>query len=198
MTQAPGTNNRIVVGVDLTETGDRAVLQAVQLARQLPNSELHVTYVLPGSSGVHDARKVEALSRELPAKIEQVRLHVTNVCAPKTAAESYTVECVFHARLGEPAAALHQVAVDVDADLIVVGTHGRTGLEKLVLGSVAQDLIRIAHVPVLVAHAKDFSGLAKSDRVEAARPGADMRSTGLSDRLHLTFGPRTAHISGLI
>jgi nucleotide-binding universal stress UspA family protein len=198
MTQANKTSNRIVVGVDLTETGDHAVLEAVRLARQLPDSELHVTYVLSSSSDVHDAHKVEVLSRELPAKIEQVRLHVTTVCAPATEAESYSVECVFHARLGDPAAALHQVAVDVDADLIVVGTHGRTGLQKMRLGSVAEELIRIARLPVLVAHPKDFSGLSKSDRVEAAQPGAEKRSSGLSDRFHLSFTPRNAHISGLL
>ncbi|MFI5309270.1 MAG: universal stress protein, partial [Polyangiales bacterium] len=126
------------------------------------------------------------------------RAHVTTVCAPPRGAEPFTQETVFHVRLGDPAQAIHQVAVDVDADMIVVGTHGRKGMDKLMLGSVAEELMRIAHMPVVVARPKDLSGLKKTDKVEPPRPGVEVHSMGMTDRLHLEFVPRTSHISGLL
>ena len=55
---------------------------------------------------------------------------------------------------GWPGEAVLKAARDLDADLIVMGTHGRTGLSHLVLGSVAERVVRESPVPVLTAHAK--------------------------------------------
>ena len=52
-------------------------------------------------------------------------------------------------RSGEPATEINRAAVDSRADLIVVGTHGRTGLSHLLMGSVAENVLREAPVPVL-------------------------------------------------
>lgn len=52
---------------------------------------------------------------------------------------------------GDPASSIVAYAKEAQADLIVVGTHGRTGVERLVLGSVAESVIRTAPCPVLVA-----------------------------------------------
>jgi nucleotide-binding universal stress UspA family protein len=53
---------------------------------------------------------------------------------------------------GYPADAVLKAARDLDADLIVMGTHGRTGLSHLVLGSVAEQVLRESQIPVLTAH----------------------------------------------
>jgi nucleotide-binding universal stress UspA family protein len=198
MTDSNQIKNRIVVGVDLSETGDHALWHAVQLARALPAGELHITHVIVTDPGMHDARKLAEIANELRPRVEELRKHVTTVCAPPVGSQPFHVDSVFHIRIGKPATAIHQVAVDVDADLIVVGTHGRSGVEKLILGSVAEELVRTARVPVLVARLKNYAGLSKSDQLEPARPGQNMRPTGISDRLHLEFVPRTSHISGLI
>ena len=50
----------------------------------------------------------------------------------------------------EPAEALVEAAKRWSADLIVLGTHGRRGLQHLVLGSVAEGVVRLAPVPVLL------------------------------------------------
>lgn len=55
-------------------------------------------------------------------------------------------------RHGAPADVVNAVATDTDADLIVVGTHGRYGVERLLLGSVAEEIVRTATRPVLVFH----------------------------------------------
>jgi nucleotide-binding universal stress UspA family protein len=55
-------NSRIVVVVDLSETGDHALRHTVQLAKQLPNSELHIAYVIASDPGMHDARRLDSIS----------------------------------------------------------------------------------------------------------------------------------------
>lgn len=52
-------------------------------------------------------------------------------------------------RRGRPWEEILAAAVDVDADLIVIGTHGRRGLSRALLGSVAEKVVRVSPVPVL-------------------------------------------------
>lgn len=61
---------------------------------------------------------------------------------PKIALEHRQVE-------GDPAAAILEVAQNEQCDMIVMGTHGRTGLERLIMGSVAEKVMRNARCPVL-------------------------------------------------
>lgn len=184
---------RIVVGCDLSETGNHALQQAVQLSKGLEGrEELHITHVISGS------RNLAQLENELQEKLEQLRTHTTAWCSPPAGEPPFDIECVFHVRVGDPAKQLHQVAVDVGADLIVVGTHGRARVQELVLGSVAQELMRMARVSVLVAHPNTLAELPKSARAEAARPGEDLHKDGVSSRVRLELTPRNSHISGLL
>lgn len=57
----------------------------------------------------------------------------------------------FHARAGRPASNICQLAGEIQADLIVLSTHGRTGWERAFLGSTAEEVVRHAACPVLVA-----------------------------------------------
>jgi nucleotide-binding universal stress UspA family protein len=60
---------------------------------------------------------------------------------------------------GNPADAIVRVAEERGADLIVMGTHGRTGLQHVLLGSVAEKVVRLAPCPVLtVRHPRDATG----------------------------------------
>jgi nucleotide-binding universal stress UspA family protein len=190
---------RIVVGMDLTETGDQALLEGIRLGRQLQPGELHITHVIEVDAEMHDARKLDALFPQLRSRLELVRERVAHVAEAVERERPFTQELVFHIRLGRPAEALHQVAVDVDADLIVVGAHPKGRLERLVTGNVAEALMRMSHVSVLVARRKDFSDLRHSDHPEAPHMGSGpQRGASLTDRLCLEFVPRTTHISGLI
>jgi nucleotide-binding universal stress UspA family protein len=54
---------------------------------------------------------------------------------------------------GNPAAEILQTAADIHCDMIVMGSHGRTGLKRLVVGSVAEEVMRRAAYPVLIAKA---------------------------------------------
>ena len=56
---------------------------------------------------------------------------------------------------GTPASAVAKKAEEIDAELVVVGTHGRTGLARLTLGSVAESVVRAAGCSVLVVRANE-------------------------------------------
>ena len=65
------------------------------------------------------------------------------VCQDGVAADSLALE-------GKPAETIIQAARDNDCDLIVLGSHGRTGLDRLLMGSVSQQVVTHAKCPVLV------------------------------------------------
>ena len=54
------------------------------------------------------------------------------------------------AKVGDPGHEIAEFAEEIDAELIVIPSHGRTGLTRLLLGSVAERVVRLAHCPVLV------------------------------------------------
>jgi nucleotide-binding universal stress UspA family protein len=70
--------------------------------------------------------------------------------------------------VGVPAEAIVAEAQAEEADLIVVGTHGRTGLPHVLLGSVAEVVIRKAACPVLAVKVKPDSEVSKEDADKAA------------------------------
>lgn len=56
--------------------------------------------------------------------------------------------------VGDPATEIVHLADKENSDLIIVGSHGRSGMSRLILGSVAESVVRHAHCPVLVCKAK--------------------------------------------
>ena len=161
----------IVVGIDFSDASDLALAEAFRLTRSRAEAEVHVVHVvtpdeLARADGTSDIERQSSALRALPPRIWD---HIDAV-SDQLAHELPSIALSVHVRLGHPSEALRQVAVDYDADVLVVGTHGRRGLPRLVLGSVAEDLVRTARCPVYVARPKDFRGLRPSDRVEAAPP----------------------------
>jgi len=72
--------------------------------------------------------------------------------AAKVRAEGVEVET--HIRAGHPDVEIGKYADDTEADLLVIGTHGRTGLAHLLIGSVAEKVVRTSKVPVLVVRVR--------------------------------------------
>lgn len=107
----------------------------------------------------------EAALEELPPMITRM------VCSQMKhlGMEYEDVPVGLHVRLGSPFDVVRQIAIDYDADLVVVGTHGRKGMEKLLLGSVAEKLVRDAHVPVLVTHQNRLGELEKTTTPDPMR-----------------------------
>jgi nucleotide-binding universal stress UspA family protein len=187
----------VVVGVDFEEGGKHAIHEAMQLARLMPRVELQFVYVMEVSEDLHDARLIDRLSDGLEHAMARLERCVRDTLFVYGSDHGWGVQLGYHVRVGPVARELHQVAVDVDAELIVVG-KARTGLRRLFhRGSVAE-LIASAHVPVVVAQPKDFRGFRKSDRPDAPRPGQDLTQSGTYATVESYESGRGTHIAGLL
>ncbi len=165
------TETVIVAGDDLAETGMTALRDAL---RRAPFAHLHVVHVvndedLGQAPGETLLERQTHLLEHLPPKLwDRVGVAGSEVGGLPE------LEVSVHVRFGAPSKAINQIAADYDADLVVVGTHGRRGVQRFVLGSVAEALVRTASCPVLIARPKDHSGVRKSERPEPAVAGEDI------------------------
>jgi nucleotide-binding universal stress UspA family protein len=145
---------RILVGLDFEELGDRALQAAISLASASGDTEVHAVYVRPVLEGAPVSRRdVSAMEEDVELLRTRVREQIDVYRAEH--GEPSVKEVAVHRATGTPAREIARVAAALNAGLIVVGTHGRRGLKRAVLGSVAETLVRIAGCPVLVMRSVD-------------------------------------------
>jgi nucleotide-binding universal stress UspA family protein len=141
----------IVVGVDFSELGDRAFGRAHELASLRPSAWIHAIYV--ASAATHPAHP-DARQPTNPAGLaelaERLRDHVEGLLTSLEGFSNTGVRVVSHIRVGVPQRELSELAAELEADLIVVGSHGRHGIARWLLGSVAEGVVRHATRAVLI------------------------------------------------
>jgi universal stress protein A len=139
---------RILVPVDFSTHADRAIEYALALGKQFGACvELfHVVEDPFGSGGWGSEVYVSDLDGLRERAIAEARTHLEARRAAIAHAETSVVAAV---RMGHVAQTIIDYAKDVGADLIVMGTHGRTGLAHFIIGSVAERVVRLAPCPVL-------------------------------------------------
>ena len=138
----------IVVAVDGSKPSRDAGRYAVAMAKAL-GARLQIIHVLDYSGIIAaSAGTGSSWTAMLPAVQEAARTFVgLTVHEAEDAKVEHTVQIVEGA---EPASGIVKYAEDARADLIVVGSHGRTGVARALVGSVAERVVRLAHCPVLV------------------------------------------------
>ena len=152
---------KLVVGYDFSETGALALEEGLRQASLAPGCTLHVIMALE--------EKHKSLFSDIESRIEP-RIEIDYQGA--SVVQSWLSEAVqarvqevrpealtlfVHVRIGEPASEILALAAEADADFIIVGTHGHTGVKRWLVGSVAEKVVREARCRVLVARAKDYS-----------------------------------------
>jgi nucleotide-binding universal stress UspA family protein len=130
---------RIVVGFDGSPLSQLAVREAAALAAERPDTDIHVLAVVDEIREGYAVTLAEAAGAALRGF---------------GAGEGPRV--FPHALTGEPAREIVRMADAVEADLIIVGTHGRRGLKRLLVGSVAEHVMRRARCPVLVMRPRHY------------------------------------------
>jgi nucleotide-binding universal stress UspA family protein len=136
--------HRILCPVDFSEASRRALEHAAALARwyEARLFALHVVPLVPTTLSFPPA--ISAATME-PVPPEAFHAELRRFVAP--AADTVPAETVVMS--GDPARTVLEQARALEADLVVLGTHGRSGFERLVLGSVAEKVLRRATCPVL-------------------------------------------------
>jgi nucleotide-binding universal stress UspA family protein len=149
---------RVVAGCDFSPLGDRVVIEALRLSAAHPGAELHVITVAAELTGglLLPGRDVRVLSNEEAQ--ETARLHVAGLVDALVAeGQRLPIEKIaVYVVAGTPSERIVSLATVLDADLIVLGTHSRHGLGRLLLGSVAQEVLRRAPCGVFVIRPRDF------------------------------------------
>ncbi len=141
----------IVVGVDFSHLGDQALLKAYELAALRSGSEVHAVTVVEVAS---TRSRFDTLPRPESMSAEQGAAHITqHVNALLAGVDGFprsSVRVYPHFRVDTPVVGITQLASELHAELIVVGTNGRWGMARWLLGSVAEGVVRHATCPVLV------------------------------------------------
>ena len=134
------SNRRIVVPIDFSEQADRALNLAMQIADSVDH--LRAVHVAPPlvvfEPSVYEIASDAERSRRLQASF------ATRYADPKYRGIRFDV------LFGDPGHKIAAFAEEINAGLIVMSTHGRTGLSHLLIGSVAERVVRLASCPVLI------------------------------------------------
>jgi nucleotide-binding universal stress UspA family protein len=135
----------ILCPVDLEDADPQSFIQAIKLAK-LIGVELHALHVEPTADASLTSGHHERL-------VDQLRSYVAGF--PDAPANIQ-----MHVIPGDPSEQIVRVATELRAQIIVMGTHGRTGFKRAVIGSVAELVVRRATCPVLVVPRASASGSA--------------------------------------
>ena len=138
---------KILVPVDFSSTSNKAFLYAREMA-DCWEGELHLVHVLDTdflSGAVHIT--IEPLDESV-AKWEKRAEDKLKATYHDKDGPELTGE--IHILKGKPQEEILKLADELEVDMIVIGSHGRQGLERTIFGSVAEKVTRLAQIPVLV------------------------------------------------
>jgi len=159
----------IIAGVDFTPVSGLALMEAWSHAARRRDARLHVLHVADEGAPLRTEREVlhdrDAILERLPDALYQ---HTLKLCTGAALPPLHHPLGV-HVRFGDPAQETLQLAADVDADLLVVGSHGKRGLSRM-LGSVSSALVKAGRLPVLVMRPKDLEDMRREEQLEPPCP----------------------------
>ncbi|ANJ75086.1 universal stress protein [Ralstonia insidiosa] len=145
--------DRILVAVDGSPTADRALDEAIQLALKL-DAELIIAHVIDNNYLRYDVGYID-VAGFTEMLIESGKQIVASAKAKAEKAGARVKTALVNDPLGafDVGYAIEQAARDADAKLLVLGTHGRRGFRRILLGSVAESVTRQSTLPVLLVRA---------------------------------------------
>lgn len=136
--------NYIVVPVDFSEITDKLVEYAVSMAGKL-SAVIHFVHIVHfyAGSGMSDLAYVQDFEERLLSDAKERMAALIKGNRDKCAG------CTGDVLIGEPVDKITEFAREKKSDLLIISTHGAKGFEKILLGSVAERVLKRAHCPVL-------------------------------------------------
>jgi nucleotide-binding universal stress UspA family protein len=151
---------KVVLAIDGSEEASRAAEAAVELCEKT-GSELHVVHVgedfyLTAVSDLDMVAQIRFAQdyAESEANFEQIAREVLDAEVEKVEAAGGTVAQA-HLRVGRADAEIVDLAEEIEAGLVVLGSRGLGGVKRALMGSVSYSVVRHAHCPVLVVRRQD-------------------------------------------
>src|SRR5687768_14855127 len=143
---------RVIVTTDLSDMSNRAIVYAYSTLRSGGVVRIvHVEKPFEFANPIHapHATAAQRLEQERAHQLDECRARLRALIPPEAEARGILTEVeVLHE--DKPASAICRAAEEFAADLICMASHGRSGLSKTILGSVAQAVMSLSRVPVLV------------------------------------------------
>ncbi|HEX5491794.1 MAG TPA: universal stress protein [Candidatus Udaeobacter sp.] len=143
---APPIPKRIVVPVDFSEFSERALKYAVQMAKEF-KAELLLVHVVEAFP-IDYMLGIKSAEQANQWQVQQSEKRLREVCGKLTSEDSVAVSS--SVKFGKPFQEIVHFASEHQIDLIIIATHGYTGLKHIQLGSTAEMVVRHATCPVLV------------------------------------------------
>lgn len=147
----------VLAAVDTSPAAKRVISMAARFVRAYPQATLHVLHVLR-SSRLDRAQAAHAGTSSMSSEAaEDAKDHLEY--HKRLAISQCRNQVIAHLATGNPTNEILRFCADLKVDLLVIATHDHAGFERLLLGSVAETLVRKAHCTVTVvrqaAHAAD-------------------------------------------
>ena len=151
---------RILVPVDGSTTSTFGLDEAIKLAK-LTGASLRLIHVVDALTITTGLLPSAYYSDEVPPRKKEVGEQILEQARTRVAASGVKVDTfLFDSLLPRVSETVIEQAKAWNADLIVIGTHGRRGVGRVLLGSDAEQIVRMAPVPVLLVRAPEVEGKA--------------------------------------
>ena len=160
-----GDAMNVIVGVDSSTFSDAAIRHVSEAAWPKGTSFLVISAVAPVFIAPGEALAPQAIANYVEQQ-EQFYKRVAEEAAARLRGAGLVARGIM--KRGDPRIVLEETARSEQADLVVVGTHGRSGIKKLFLGSVADHVVTHAPCPVLVVKTPAW----RKEATEAERAAA--------------------------
>jgi len=134
-------DKKVLVPIDFGEESQKAIDASLQMVASTSN--IYVVHVAADLTVSSPEAVWDTLSDDVRRKNLEESFH------KQFAAAKYH-DLFFRVLFGDPGHAISDYAEQIKAGVIVMPSHGRTGLKRLLIGSVAERIVRLAHCPVLV------------------------------------------------
>jgi universal stress protein A len=141
---------KILVPIDFSDRSTKALQYAISFSRQF-RAEILCLHVIEIPYGAGEAGLVAEMERFRKDMLKETKRRMDDLLA-REAAELPGKGAV---RSGVPYHEITKAAQEEDIDLIIIGTHGRTGFSRFFLGSTTERVVRHAHCPVLVVREQE-------------------------------------------
>ena len=160
------TSQPILVPVDFSAHAESALMYALDLAKKLeaPLTVMHVVHDLGEAPGYYSVkgrkkqlRRMEDVAADMLSEFIQKMLEKCDANPLLEKAETMLV-------VGLPVSRILETAKKIDARMIVMGSQGRTGLAHVLLGSKAEQLVRLSPLPVMIVKESSTSKESSKDK----------------------------------